>query len=61
MKDIKSIILKLVNLNFQDITALDNLHIFHGGIYLIDMFGNWQKKKLKRVNQDYTSIHSHLD
>ena len=61
MKDIKSIILKLVNLNFQDITALDYLHIFLGEIYQQDMFGNWQKKKLKKANQDCTSIPLHLD
>ena len=61
MKDIKSIILKLVNLNFQDITAQGYLHIFLGEIYQPDMFGNWQKKKLKKANQDYTSIPSHQD
>ena len=61
MIDIKNIILKLVNLNFQDITAQDYLHIFLGEIYLQDMFGNWQKKKLKKANQDYTSTRSHPD
>lgn len=61
MIDIKNIILKLVNLNFQDITAQDYLHIFLGEIYQQDMFGNWQKKKLKKANQDYTSTRSHRD
>ena len=61
MIDIKNIILKLVNPNFQDITAQDYLHIFLGEIYQQDMFGNWQKKKLKKANQDYTLIPSHLD
>ena len=61
MIDIKNIILKLVNLNFQDITAQDYLHIFLGEIYQQDMFGNWQKKKLKKGNQDCTSIPLHLD
>lgn len=61
MIDIKNIILKLVNLNFQDIIVLDCLHIFLGEIYQQDMFGNWQKKKLKKANQDYTSTRSHPD
>ena len=61
MIDIKNIILKLVNLGFQDITAQDYLHTFHGEIYQQDMFGNWQKKKLKKANQDYTSTRSHPD
>ena len=61
MIDIKNIILKLVNLNFQDITAQDCLHIFLGEICQQDMFGNWQKKKLKKANQDYTSTRSHPD